>query len=141
MSDPHGLQHIGSVACQVGWDVARMTALIALVFSELRERLTAADGAALATRLPRDLRSIWEASADEAPAAERVELLGRVLDRIHVASADEAERAVIAVLRFLQLVVAPTPAAPIRLSGLPRDLAFLWSAAARQRTAGRRAAS
>lgn len=127
---------IREVAARLGADEARAEAVTFAVFQELRHRLPAKEDRDVAAQLPTGLRHLWlgDARADRpVEKIHREEFLGRVRFQAVLPDDAEAERAVRAVFRELQLLLgSPTGRegeAWDVFSCLPKDLKALWLAA------------
>ena len=126
------------VAQRFACDEERADAVTFAVFQELRDRLTPAEAADVAAQLPSGLRRLWEANERPERAVRRThaaEFLGLVRRRLDLPSENEAQRAVEAVFRELQLLLgSPTGQegeAWDIFSQLPKDLKKLWVEAGR----------
>ncbi|MGD9765419.1 MAG: DUF2267 domain-containing protein [Candidatus Binatia bacterium] len=126
------------VATTLGCDERRAESLTFVVLQELRERITPAEAADIASQLPTGLKRLWlENERADRPVRRThlAEFVGRV--RKHAALPDdrEAERAVRAVFGALQHLLG----SPSGLEGeawdifsqLPKDLKVLWLECAR----------
>lgn len=130
-------EFFAEVARRVRCDQARAEALTTVVLQELRDRLTPGEAADVAAQLPRELKRIWqdgERPDRPVPHVHAFEFIGRVRNRAALPDEEEAERAVRAVFRSLQLALgSPTGQegeAWDIYSQLPKDLKKLWVASA-----------
>jgi uncharacterized protein (DUF2267 family) len=129
------------VADRLRCDERRADALTAVVFQELRTRLTPKEVADVASQLPGPLKSSWLENEEPSRPVRRVhrnEFIGRVRQRAALADDSEAERAVRAVFGALQYALG----SPHGTEGeawhifaqLPKDMKDLWLQASRAAT-------
>jgi uncharacterized protein (DUF2267 family) len=127
------------VADRLRCDQRRADALTAVVFQELRNRLTPKEAADVASQLPRTLKESWLDNEEPMRPVQRVhreEFIGRVRQRAVLPDDHEAERAVRAVFAVLQRALG----SPLGTDGeawhifaqLPKDLKSLWLDASRE---------
>jgi uncharacterized protein (DUF2267 family) len=129
---------IRQVADRLCADARRAEAVIAVVFHELRDRLTPADGAAVTAQLPRGLKRLWaEPEPPDTSGAPlyRMELFGEVMQNGALPDSMAAEGAVVAVFASLRCLLGSAAGkkegAPRDIvDQLPRDLEMLWRKAA-----------
>jgi uncharacterized protein (DUF2267 family) len=124
---------VQEVATRLRADVQRAEAITAVVFTELRDRLTPKEADDVAAQMATELRRMWNA-VDRPPELPRKvrahEFVGRVRHLAALPDDAEAERAVRAVFGTLQrLLGSPTGTegeAWDVFSVLPGDLKRLW---------------
>jgi uncharacterized protein (DUF2267 family) len=124
---------VREVAGRLHADKDRAEAVTAVVFTELRDRLTPKEAADVAAQLSDDLRRMWDALDRPVAGIRKVrahEFIGRVRRLAVLPDDTEAERAVRAVFGALQgLLGSPTGTegeAWDVFSVLPGDLKRLW---------------
>ena len=126
---------IGEVAKRLGADEQRAEAVTFAVFQELRHRLPAKESHDVASQLPTALRRLWGGDVRDRPVEKihREEFVGRVRFQAVLPDDAEAERAVRAVFRELQLLLGSPHGREGEawdvFSCLPKDLKALWLAA------------
>ncbi len=131
---------VSEVGRQLRCDAERAEALVFAVFQELRRRLPPTEVDDVAAQLAPGLRVMWNEQhgrADPPPSKSREEFVGRVRAFAGLPDDAEAERAVRAVFRALQVALASPQGREGEawdiLSVLPKDLKLLWVAAAEER--------
>lgn len=124
---------IAEVATRLRADEQRAEAVTAVVFTELRDRLTPKEADDVAAQMPADLRRLW-GEFDRPPGGIRKvhapEFIGRVRQSAALPDDAEALRAVHAVFGTLQLLLG----SPRGMEGeawdvfsvLPGDLKRVW---------------
>jgi len=131
-------QFLEDVAQHLRCDVRRAEGIVFVVFQELRRLLPRKEDGDVLAQLPDSLKQIWsDGMPENRPGrGEHEQLYGRIRSRAGLPDDREAERAVRAVFRTLQLQLgSPTGAegeAWDVFSVLPKDVKKLWLASARE---------
>jgi uncharacterized protein (DUF2267 family) len=130
---------IGEVANRIQADAQRAEAVTAVVFIELRDRLTPKEADDVAAQMPTELRRLWN-EVDRPPGGIRKvhapEFVGRVRQNAALPDDGEALRAVHAVFGTLQRLLGSPSGTEGEawdvFSVLPGDLKRIWLDSARR---------
>jgi uncharacterized protein (DUF2267 family) len=131
-------EFLDEVARHLRCDVRRAEGVVFVVFQELRRFLPPKEESDLLAQLPDALKRMWSDGVPESAGSrsQRKEFLGRIRLRAGLPDDGEAERAVRAVFRTLQVQLGSPSGEEGEawdvFSVLPKEMKKLWLASARE---------